>query len=197
MDQIEQQQIHEVQDSQNGGAGQLDRTPGNIDKIRDILFGTHMRDYDARFARLEAAVVKESTDLRESTRRKLEALESYLKSEIDSLHGRLKAEREERAESLGQASRDLRQTEDALKRKLRELEDQTSSADSGIREQILNQSHVLTDDIRALQAEVTQLLEKRFDDLNHGKTDRAMLAGLLTEVAMRLKNEFHIPIAGE
>ena len=184
-------------DSQNAATGQLDRTPGNIDKIREILFGSNMRDYDTRFARLEAAVVKEASDLRENTRRRFENLESYIKSEIESLHTRLKAEREERADALGQTSRDLRQTEDTLKKKIRDLEDQTSSADSAIREQILNQSHVLTDDIRALQSEINGLLEKRFQELNHGKTDRAMLAGLFTEVAMRLKNEFQLPIAGE
>ena len=33
----------------DGAAG----TVGNIDKIRDILFGGHMRDYDKRFKRLE------------------------------------------------------------------------------------------------------------------------------------------------
>jgi DNA repair exonuclease SbcCD ATPase subunit len=182
-------------DVQNA-AGQLDRAPGNIDKIREILFGTNMRDYDARFARLEAAVVKEASDLRESTRKRFESLESFIKSEIESLHGRLRSEREERAEALGQNSRDLRQTEDTLRKKLRDLEDQTSAADSAIREQILNQSQALTEDIRALQAEIMALLERRFHDLNKGKTDRAMLADLLTEVSMRLKNEFQLPVAG-
>src|ERR1035441_6451224 len=35
--------------SQNSGVGQLDRTPGNVDKIREILFGANMREYAARF----------------------------------------------------------------------------------------------------------------------------------------------------
>jgi septal ring factor EnvC (AmiA/AmiB activator) len=205
---MEEQQVQESEKSMEFGngtgpgnevqsaAGQLDRAPGNIDKIREILFGNNMRDYDARFARLEAAVVKEASELRESTRKRFESLESFIKCEFESLHGRLRSEREERAEALGQTSRDLRQTEDALRKKLRDLEDQTSATDSAIREHILNQSQALTEDIRALQAEITALLERRFHDLNKGKTDRAMLADLLTEVSMRLKNEFQLPVAG-
>src|SRR5579862_6649484 len=50
-------------------------SPGNIDKIRDILFGSNMRDYEMRFARLEEALKKESSDLRDTTRHNLESLE--------------------------------------------------------------------------------------------------------------------------
>src|SRR5947209_6262346 len=39
---------------------------GNVDKIRDILFGTQMRDYDSRFARLEETLVKENAEIRET-----------------------------------------------------------------------------------------------------------------------------------
>ena len=48
----------------NGGAENADR-PGNVDKIRDILFGSQMRDYDKKFARIEERLLKETADLRE------------------------------------------------------------------------------------------------------------------------------------
>jgi uncharacterized protein YydD (DUF2326 family) len=184
-----------VTDSQSGATGQLDRTPGNIDKIRDILFGTNMREYDARFLRLEAAVAKETSDLRESMRRRFESLEGYFKKEIEALHARLKVEREERAEALGQRSRELKETADGLDMKIRDLADHAAATETAVRHEILNQSHILTEDIRALQTEITTLLEKRFQKLNRGKTDRAMLSTLLTEIAMRLNDELHIPVA--
>jgi uncharacterized protein YydD (DUF2326 family) len=205
MSSTDEQHTHESSDrgdgsgvaaqSQNPGVGQLDRTPGNVDKIREILFGTNMREYDARFARLEATVLKEAGDLRESTRRRFEALENHLKTEIESLHARLRAEREERAEGLGQRSRDLKDTEDALNRKIRELEDRAAAAESALRQDILHHSHILTEDIRAMQAEITSLVEKRFQELSRGKTDRAMLGTLLTEIAMRLNDQFHVPVS--
>src|SRR6187551_111575 len=35
---------------------------GNLDKVRDLLFGGQMRDYDRKFARLEERLVKETAD---------------------------------------------------------------------------------------------------------------------------------------
>lgn len=184
-------------DSPGGGTNQIDRTPANIDKIRDILFGTNMREYEARFLRLEAAVAKETSDLRESMRRRFETLESHLKKEIESLHARVKAERDERAEGLSQRARELKETADGLDRKIRDLEDHTAAAESAIRQEIMNQSHNLSEDLRVMQTEITTLLEKRFQDLNRGKTDRATLSTLLTEIAMRLNDEFHLPVADQ
>src|SRR5437868_2442425 len=37
----------------HGGTQVLRGGAGNVDKIRDILFGTQMRDYESRFNRLE------------------------------------------------------------------------------------------------------------------------------------------------
>jgi len=47
---------------------------GNVDKIRDILFGSQMRDYETRFARLEETVAKETAEMRETNRRRFDQL---------------------------------------------------------------------------------------------------------------------------
>src|SRR5262245_5515000 len=78
---------------------------GNVDKIRDILFGSQMRDYEIRFARLEETVVKETSELRDSSRRRFDQLEQYIKREFETLESRLKAEREERSDAGNQHSR--------------------------------------------------------------------------------------------
>ena len=38
---------------------------GNLDKVRDLIFGGQMRDYDRKFARLEERLAKETADLRD------------------------------------------------------------------------------------------------------------------------------------
>src|SRR5437879_3236643 len=57
---------------------------GNVDKIRDILFGNQMRDYETRFARLEETVAKETAEMRESSRRRFDQLEQYIKREFET-----------------------------------------------------------------------------------------------------------------
>src|SRR4051812_14459636 len=68
---------------------QADGTPSlneanNIDKIRDILFGVQMRDYEKRFSRLEERLLKESADLRDETRKRFDSLENFVKSEFEA-----------------------------------------------------------------------------------------------------------------
>src|SRR5262245_8356625 len=53
----------------------------SIDKVRDILFGSHLREFERRFIRLEERLVKETNDLKEDVRSRLEALEAFARSE--------------------------------------------------------------------------------------------------------------------
>ena len=170
-----------------------DQGPGNVDKIRDILFGTQMRDYEQRFARLEESLRKESAELRDSTRKRLDALEGYIKKELESLESRLKSEKDERSENHRQLAGELKSTGVSITKKIGEVEDQNSQAQRELRKELLQQSKDLGEDIRAKTEELTALLDRRVRELRNEKTDRAALAGLLTEVAMRLTDEFKVP----
>jgi hypothetical protein len=168
---------------------------GNIDKIRDILFGGHIRDYDKRFMRVEERLTKESLDLREDTRRRFEALEQFIKAEFAALGDRLQAEQRTRDEAVQGVWRGLHETGQSLNAKIAELQDQSERAQSNLRQQILAQSKDLSDDIRRNQDEITETLQREVADLNHGKTDRSSLATLLTEMAMRLNNDLKLPVS--
>jgi DNA repair exonuclease SbcCD ATPase subunit len=161
-----------------------DSNPGNIDKIRDILFGSNMREYEQRFSRLEEAFKKESSDLRDTTRRHLESLEAFVHKELAALEGRLNAERDERSESHL-----------SILKKVGEFENQEAQAKREIRNDLLQQSKELTDAIRNKGEEIIALLERRSQELQHSKTDRAALAGLFNEVALRLTDQFKVTSA--
>jgi hypothetical protein len=170
-----------------------EQAPGNVDKIRDILFGTQMRDYEVRFGRLEESLRKESSDLRDSTKRRLDALEGYIKKELESLEMRLKGEKQERTEAHSELAADLKSTAASLSRKIAEADNQNGQAQRDLRRELLEQSKNLGDEIRAKSEELAGLLDRRVQELRNDKTDRAALASLLTEVAMRLTDEFHVP----
>ena len=141
-----------------------------------------MRDYDRRFTRLEDAVMKEAADLRESTRKRFDALESYVRKEFDTLEDRLRAERDERGAS-----------HDGLAKKLGELNDQTSGAQRDLRGAILQQSKEIGEEIERRHQEISAMLDRRFQELRKDKTDRAALAALFSEAALRLTDEFQVP----
>lgn len=183
----------ETQSQATNGAG-VEPDMGNIDKIRDILFGGHMRDYDRRFSRVEEQLVKESLELREDTRKRFEALEAFLTAELAALTDRLQAEQRTRDDAVSGLWRGVHESSQALSAKLGEAQEQTARAHSELRQQILSQSKDLNDEMRHRQDEVTALIQREVADLNHGKTDRSSLATLLTEMAMRLNNDLKLPV---
>ena len=166
---------------------------GNIDKIRDILFGVQMRDYEKRFSRLEERLLKESNDLRDETRKRFDSLETFVKSEFEAMTQRLGAEQRMRDESVQALSRDLQETGKTWDRKLSQFDEQTTRTQRELRQQLLDQSKSLSDEIRRKYEELSALLDREVAELGDAKTDRASLASLFTEVALRLNNEFKIP----
>jgi DNA repair exonuclease SbcCD ATPase subunit len=189
----------EGHDGKHGGsdAAQLkasvtETSPGNVDKIRDILFGSQMRDYETRFSRLEESLKKEASDLRETTKKRLDGLESYIKKELEALEARLKDEREQRVDSHRQVASDLKGTAESIARKIGDIGDQLNQAQRDLRKDLLQQSKDLSDEISVKNEELAGLLDRRVQELRNDKTDRAALASLLTEMAMRLTDEFKV-----
>jgi DNA anti-recombination protein RmuC len=166
---------------------------GNIDKIRDILFGVQMRDYEKRFARLEERLLKESSDLREETKKRFDSLELYIKHEMEALTERLTAEQNARTESLEQLSQGVKDTFRAFDKRAAGMDEQSAKGQRELRQQILEQSKNLSDEIRQKHGELLAALDREANELRVDKTDRSALAALFTELAMRLNNDFKIP----
>jgi hypothetical protein len=165
----------------------------NVDKIREILFGSQIREYENRFARLEERLAEELTDLRDTSRKRLEAIETYARSEFSYLQEQVKSEREDRTNSLRQLARDMSDLGDSLTRKINELDEKNMQADRQSRLELLQLSKNLNDEIRSKQEEMSVLLERRFQELRSAKMDRAALASLFIELATRLNGEFQVP----
>lgn len=166
----------------------------SVEKIRDILFGSQIKNYETRFARLEDTLIRETADLKETMKRRFESVEGFFKRETEAVTGRLKAEREERGESLKNMARELKGTHEALSKKISELDNSTAEAQSGLRQELMSESRKLLEEIRQKHDSLASLLERRVDELRQAKTDRSLLAAILTEVANQLSEETQ-PIA--
>jgi hypothetical protein len=170
-----------------------DLAGGNIDKVRDILFGSQMREYERRFARLEERLLKETSELKDDVRRRLSALESFVRQETESLASRITAEQNERSDVARNLARDARDGFQALEKKAGQLDDQIGRVQRELRQQLLDVQQSLGDDMRVKIEGVLNQIGRETGDLRAEKTDRATLAALLTEMAMRLTNELSLP----
>jgi DNA anti-recombination protein RmuC len=162
---------------------------GNLDKVRDLIFGGQMRDYERKFARLEERLAKETTDLRDEMRKRLAALEGYLKTEVESLSERLRLEQDGRTSADKDLGRELRDTSQQFDQRLSQLDDFVARGQRDTRQQLHALHQELGDDIRSRVEDVLVRLAHEAQELRSDKTDRKALAALLTEMAMRLNGE--------
>jgi CHASE3 domain sensor protein len=165
----------------------------NVDKIRDILFGSQMRDYEKRFVRLEERLAKASDALRDDMKKRIDSLETFVQAEVEALGARLKAEKSERVEALKDLTRETRDTGKSLEHKLSALEEQLAGAQGDLRARILEQSKTLGAEIRKSQSDLESALEREATILRHEKTDRETLGDLFSELGLRLRGELQLP----
>jgi len=162
---------------------------GSVDKIRDILFGTQIKSYEARFSRLEESIARDLAEMKDAASRRFESLESFIKKETDALGSRLKAERQERTEQLRDIARDLKTSSDALSKKILDLDNKTAEEQSGLRQDLMKESRKLLDDIRQKSDSLTALVERRTTELREVKLDRTAFAAMLNELALQISQE--------
>jgi hypothetical protein len=141
----------------------------SLDKVRDILFGGHMRDVERRFARLEERLLKETSDLKDDVRRRLDALELYTKNETESLAGQIKSEHEDRVESSSRQLRDAAETTRSIERRITTLDEQLAKGQRELRSQLLEQHQRLSDDIRHKMEDVGRRWPARTGGLPDGQ----------------------------
>src|SRR5436309_14053588 len=80
-----------------------------VDKIRDLLFGNQMQDYDRRFSKLEERFLQRFKEIESETARNLNAFESNAKKQVESLASQLRDEKDQRADADKEIERTLRE----------------------------------------------------------------------------------------
>jgi len=172
-----------------GGNGQASAESVSVDKIRDLLFGNQMQDYDRRFALLEERFLQRFKEIESEAARNLGAFESNTKKQIDSLASQLREEKDQRVEADKELERVMRDQNQALEKRLRSLSDQISQLDRDMSDRLTHEVQSLREEIKQKNVDLRQIIEKMFAELSSVKTDRTLLAGLFVEVAKCLNQD--------
>ena len=90
-------------------------------------------------------------------------------------------------------TRESRDAAQALEKKLSAARGFAREPQGDLRSRILDQSKALGNQIQKSKEELETALESEAETLRTEKTDRAMLADLFNEFALRLKDELELP----
>jgi DNA repair exonuclease SbcCD ATPase subunit len=177
-----------------GGAAEM-LGGGNLDQVREILFGAQSRTLDKRLARIEEELPKRVAEMREELKRTVATLEAYARHEIDSLNERLRAEAKERASAGDELGARLDETGKSLRKEIAQLDERTTAAQRDLRQHLLDQTRRLDDEIQRRSDDLVAALARAVEELRSEKADRKAVAGILHEVAMRLTDDLSLPFA--
>ena len=166
---------------------------GNIDQIRDIIFGAHLREYTSRLDKAESDISGLQQDVRDRLNDLKVILASELRAAVESIDKRLKTI----SNSTQEESADLRQQFDRINRKftnsLETLDETVESQRVSLRDELAQTREGLQNDNRELRSLVLEELDRHFSILREDKISKDDMAELLFELGMRLKGSEFVP----
>ncbi|MBK7473176.1 MAG: hypothetical protein IPI73_23675 [Betaproteobacteria bacterium] len=144
--------------------------PG-VDKIRELLFGNQMQDYDKRFSLLDDRFQQKLRDLEAESARSLGSVEASFKKQLESIAGQVRQEHDLRAEAdkeLGRACA----SKPGLEKRLGQVSDQLASLEWEFHRAPGSESELLRDEGRSEAHEDTRATIERSTLISNVKTDR-------------------------
>jgi len=161
---------------------------GNIDKIRDILFGNQVRDFDRRFSRFEEHLAEVTAQLRSDVLKRIDALEAYCKAELHAAKDQLRDAVAQRLDVEQQLAERIKGVESVFDTKLRAADDRTAERVTELRQQILEQSKQLSEELQAKYERSAKAIATAAGHLEEAKLDRSTFSECLMDLAMRISS---------
>lgn len=161
---------------------QVQAPTDNVDQIREILFGGHIRAVDERFETVEKRLSRESDALRKTLEKRIQELEKLLGQYSDNSGDQINREGAEREAGIARLSESLTALRLDTDNQLAELQSEFNAEIKQLHQDLEAAKMALKSELSALQADQT----KRADLLNEAKVDREELAELLSGVAGKL-----------
>ena len=159
---------------------------GSIDQIRDIIFGSQMKEYERRFQRLEERSQQRFEELHAEGRRCLEAVETLIRKEFQAQSEGLKGEHSARSDAVKALSNEIGEVVSSLSKAIKAQAENQAKEARDLRQQVMGLQKSLSEEIQQKHGESSQRLEQAVRELDDVKVDRTALSEILMEMAGRL-----------
>ncbi len=154
----------------------------NITKIRDILFGNNLTEFEKRFERSEQHYGEALSSLELQTSRQLAELRALAEENRQQQLALVQKEKE----SLVASILELKESQAILERKLNQTVTNFETALGETRQWIVNKTENLHQKQISLLNEYKKQVTELFAELQKSKVDRSAMAILFSEIALQL-----------
>ncbi len=161
----------------------------SLDKVRDILFGAQSREFERRFAMLEADLLRKTAEARAEADQRLEALEAQLRQDVEQLTDRIQSEHQARTQTINAVTTELQKLTRQLDDKITELGQHSTEAQEDIRQQLVDEAQLLSNQLEQKSDDLQAALTHEVEQLDQHKLNRADIAQMFSEMAKRFLGE--------
>jgi DNA anti-recombination protein RmuC len=173
---------------------------GNIDQVRELLFGHIVSDYEQRFDnsiqridRLESELSSFQAEMRASLAQLQESLTSEFRSSSNSLEKQVQYLTFTSHEQTNHLQYRVHEIEQKSNTSLESIHQTVSNGTNSLKNELLQTKEEMEIKLRALEKRVFEEIDRDLSIVKDGKISRVDLADLLFELCLKIKGADLIP----
>jgi len=160
---------------------------GNVDQIREILFGAQSREMKEKFEKVEASLEAIQTEMRKKLEQMQHDFSNKLQSEVDGITRKIKnvttQQQDEFADLRDSALKQEKRTQNALDI----LEEELGAKNEQLAKQLTQTNNDLRHQMDMLRDEMVRTLNEKIASLGETKLSRDDAADILMDAAMQMQ----------
>jgi hypothetical protein len=169
-----------------GRASQDGDAVDGMDRVREILFGSQMREHDEHLRMVDEKIRAEVTSLGAELRTRIDAVDNYIRTELNALSDRLKVESEERRNGLKALQSQSHAEYELAKKAAEELSEVVQRSLRETREFVSGESRMLSDRLGQTSRKLLEELARVETTLTQSKVDKRALAASIGGLALQI-----------
>jgi hypothetical protein len=162
---------------------------GNVDQIREILFGSQSRELSKRFEKIENDIKRSQDEIKSKIEQNQRDFNQRLENELDLLSKKIKNVTLQQQEEISDIRDNELKQEKRIQNSIDLLSDELSAKNDQLYKDQLDSRNNLQDEINKLKNELFDVLESKLQEMGDIKLSRDDAAEIMMETAMRLKGE--------
>ncbi len=173
---------------QNSGVKKVEGL-GNVDQIREIIFGSQMRELDQRFSQMDTALQTLKNEIAAQMREMKAQMQSELSSGIELLETKLKNLANLSKEEREALREELLRTDKRLNMAIDSLGEETETKLNLMKKEHQSANERMKNELGELRRQINETLDARLSAMGEAKVSRDAMADLLLDMAVKIKGE--------
>ncbi len=162
---------------------------GNVDEIREILFGSQSREWNKRFEKLEVDIKRSFDDLKSKIEFSQKEFNQKLENEVELISKRIKNLTTTQQDELADIKESGLKQEKRVQHSIDLLNEEIGVKLEQLTKDQNDSKKAMSEELNFLKLEVFEFIEDKLAQMNNIKLSRDDAAEIMMEAALRIKGD--------